>query len=182
MRTAQAIVMMGSTLLLASGCTNKPRAPVLSDDPVYQNNHEGFRFLAPEGWTQSTRSDFPSGRRDKETSLVAYRRETGQFPADFRVSFIDLPPLADLAAFVAQKSYGVAQWTQVGAPKQVSVGKATGTRYILSGQAGKEKKIKEVVCLRRGERVYLFTGMYEASDSEARDQLRRVVDSIIWKE
>ena len=44
----------------AAGCSDRPRAPRLSNDPVYQNDAIGLRFLAPEGWTIVSRAAAPS--------------------------------------------------------------------------------------------------------------------------
>jgi hypothetical protein len=154
---------------------------VLRDDPVYQNDSEGFRFLAPQGWTQSTRSNVPPGKQETEYPLVAYRQIAGASGASFRVSLIDLPSSADLAPHLAGPSYGVEQWTQAAPPEKIAVGSASGVRYHFKGRAGKQDLVKEVVAVRRGERVYLFTALYAPRDTEVRDQLRRVVESIIWK-
>src|SRR5262245_41969592 len=94
------------TLFLAwgvflAGCDSRPRAPVLRDDPVYQNDQEGFRFLAPDGWSQSMRGEVPPGKVDKERSLVEYRRKKGSAGASLRVSLADLPTSTDLAAYLA---------------------------------------------------------------------------------
>ncbi len=85
---ARAVLFVGLVLLF-SGCRSRPRAPLLRDDPVYQNDREGFRFLAPEGWTQSSRSEVPPGKITKELSLVDYRRKTGK-GASFLVTLADL--------------------------------------------------------------------------------------------
>jgi hypothetical protein len=154
---------------------------VLRDDPVYQNDQEGFRFLAPDGWNQSTRADIPRGKRETETPLVAYRRRSGPALASFRVSLMDLPTSADLAAHVSAPSYGVDKWIPAAAPEDVTMGKVSGVRYTLRGRSGKQDVIKEVVCVSRGERVYFFTSMYPPGDTDVRDQLRKVVESIIWK-
>jgi hypothetical protein len=181
MRTTWVSLVMLWALLLVGGCSTRPRAPVLSDDPVFQDDREGFRFLAPTGWTQTTRAEIPGGKRETETPLVAYRRKTGSAVASFRVSLIDLPSSAELSALVEGPSYGVEKWSQTGTPGDITVGKAAGIRYTLSGQSGKDELIKEVVCVHRGERVYLFTAIYTPTDCDSRDQLRRVVESIIWK-
>src|SRR2546423_15656230 len=60
--------------LLLLGCDSKPRAPALMDDPVYQNDREGFRFLVPDGWKQHARAEVPPGKSEKERLLVQYRR------------------------------------------------------------------------------------------------------------
>jgi hypothetical protein len=180
MRTAPALLTL-ALALLAGGCDSRPRAPVLSDDPVYQNDREGFRFLVPDGWSQSTRSDVPRGKQTIETPLVAYtRRDVATFNS-FRVSLMDLPTTADLAAHVSAPSYGVDRWSPTAPPEDVTMGKVSGVRYTLRGRSGREDVIKEVVCVRRGERVYFFTSMYTPGDTDSRNQLRKLIESIIWK-
>jgi hypothetical protein len=181
MRTAAAILTLAWFLLLAGGCSTRPRAPVLRDDPVYQDDREGFRFLAPTGWSQSTRAEIPPGKHETEVPLVAYRRRAGPAAATFRVSLIDLPTSADLLAHLSAPSYGVDVWKKTAPPEEVKVGSASGVRYVLRGKSGKEEVEKEVVCVRRGERVYFFTSMYLPADTDIRDQLRRVNEDIIWK-
>jgi hypothetical protein len=173
--------MAAGAVLLLAGCPSRPRAPVLRDDPVYQNDVEGFRFLAPEGWAQSTRADVPPGKATTERPLVEYHRKAGGKASSFRVSMMDLPPSADLAARLAGASYGASKWAPIAPPEEIAVGSSSGVRHVFTGRVGGEERVKEVVRVRRGERVYFFTGLYTPKDYEARDQLRRVVDSIIWK-
>jgi hypothetical protein len=179
--SAGVLLVAGWTFLLA-GCEKRPRAPALRDDPVYQSDSEGFRFLAPQGWTQSTRAEVPPGKVTTEFPLVQYRPLKGPAGASFRVSLIDMSRSADLAAHLAGPSYGVTTWRQTGPPEEIAVGSASAVRHSFTGRAGKQDVVKEVVCVRRGERVYLFTALYPAKDTEVRDQLRRVVESIIWKD
>jgi hypothetical protein len=178
--TTPATLLAACAFLLA-GCGSRPRAPVLRDDPVYQNDREGFRFLAPEGWTVSARSEVPPGKAETEHFLVDYRGRTGARGAAFRVSLADLPASTDLAAYLAGRSFGVAEWKQTAPPEEVAVGSATGVRYHFSGRSGKEEMAREVVAVRRGERVYFFTALYGPKDTAVRDELRRVVESVIWK-
>jgi hypothetical protein len=162
-------------------CQGQPSAPVLSDDPVYQNNREGFRFLAPEGWSQNSRSDVPPGKVTKERLLVSYRRPTGPSSATLRVSLADLPDSVDLAAFLAEPSFAVEKWELTGPGEQIQAGKAPGVRYDFKGFIKKQEMAKEVVAVRRGERVYFFTALYAPEDIEVRDELRKVVASIKWR-
>src|SRR5262249_3940720 len=137
MRTAYAtLLLLGASLL--AGCQPRASAPALSDDPVYQNDREGFRFLAPDGWTQNSRADLPPGKAEKERTLVDYRPTAGASGASLRVSLADLPDSTDLEKYLAGPSYGADKWRPAGRPEETAVGSATGTRYAFSGRVGKE--------------------------------------------
>jgi hypothetical protein len=166
---------------LLAGCGETPQAPPLRDDPVYQNDSEGFRFLAPEGWRQQYRRDVLPGKEDRERMLVEYRATTSPTAAgSLRVSRVDLPPSADLAAVVSAPSHSVEKWVPAGEPDEMNVGGQKAVRYSFTGRLGKVKLAKEAVTVRRGERVYLFTLLFDPKDNEARDLLRRVIGSVIW--
>jgi predicted Zn-dependent protease len=166
--------------LLACGCHGRPHAPALRDEPVYQNSREGFRLLAPEGWTQSAKAESPAGTVDKQYLLVRYDRLTGA-AASLEVALVDLPSERDLEAYLAGGSHGVAAWRRAAAPEPLSIGGADGMRFVSGGRAGKQELTKEVTAFRRGDRVYLFTGVFPTGDTTARAQLRRSVDSLLWK-
>jgi hypothetical protein len=164
------------------GCDSAaPRAPALRDDPVFQSDREGIRFLAPEGWRQNIRGEPPPGPTEKERPLVEYARMSGGAGASLRVSLRDVPPSENLAEYLAGPSFSVKRWAQTGPEEEAAVGSATGTRYVFRGKAGNVELTKEVVAVRRGERVYFFTALYAPKDTEVREQLRRVVGSVIWK-
>ncbi len=178
-RTTAAALMLVWMMMLP-GCGPKPRAPVLGDDPVYQNDQEGFRFLVPQGWKVTSRADTPPGKLKKEMILANYRKQTGK-GASFLVTVTDLPTSTDLAEHLAGPSYGVAKWNASGPPVKLKAGGVDGVRYTFKARAGKEERAKEVFSVRRDERVIVFMTLYSASDTEARDEVRRVVDSVVWK-
>jgi hypothetical protein len=159
----------------------RPRAPALIDEPVYHNAREGFRFLVPEGWTVHSRGEAPPGRADKERLLVNYQRYGADKPAQFEVTLIDFPSTSDLAAHLAEPSYGAEKWRPKGAAETLPLKGIDATRYLFTARVGKEETTKEVVAVRRGERVYFFTALYATGDTSARDQMRRVVESTIWE-
>ena len=167
--------------LLAAGCTQRPHAPVLRNEAVYQNAQEGFRFLPPEGWAMHTRTNLPPGPLDKEHVLVAYRKiqPGASRPAAFEVSCADLPESADLTAHL---SAGKGKWRAVKPPEPVSAGNAQGVRITLTGRAGNEPVQKEVVAVRRGGRVYFFALIAAPNDTAAREPARQAVGSLLWKE
>jgi hypothetical protein len=182
-RAATAVtVLLSAWVLLLSSCNSRPRAPVLRNDPVFQNDREGFRFLVPEGWIQIGRTEIPPGKVERERPLVDYYLTTGPGTASFRVSRIDLPESADLAKLLATPSFGVKKWTQTAAPEDVTVGGVPGVRSHFGGDHGNEHVAREVVHVRRGERLYFFTSLYPAKAVAMRDQFRRVVESVIWKQ
>jgi hypothetical protein len=166
--------------ILISGCESRPRAPALRNEPVYQNNVHGFRFLAPEGWIQHARADIGTGKVDKERLLVEYQRQSGGKGASFQASLADLPASIDLAVYLAGPAFGAEKWT-VQAPKQIDVGGSPAVRYSCAARVRNEPMTREVVCFRRGERVYFFSGLFAPDDAESRDHIRRAVDSVIWK-
>src|SRR5205807_3959401 len=69
-----AVVIVALIFLLGRG---GPHAPALRSEPVYNNTREGFRFVAPEGWSQVAKADLPPGPVEKERLLVRYQAATG---------------------------------------------------------------------------------------------------------
>lgn len=173
------VVFLGAFLF--PGCEPRPRAPSLRNDPVFVSEREGFRFLAPDDWSQGIRGEIPPGKADKERPLVEFSRTSGGPPASLRVSLADLATSTDLTAYLSGPSFSAEKWTAVETPTDTPVGSATGVRYVFKARVGKGDMVKEVVAVRRGERVYFFTALYVAKDNEVREQLRRVVGSVVWK-
>jgi hypothetical protein len=168
-------------LAAVAGCDSRPAAPALQNDPIYRNKKEHFRLLAPEGWIQTARQELPAGHIDKERLLVQYTRSSDR-PATFEVSCADLPESTDLVAFMEGPGYGSTRWRKNGPADKIEIGGLAGTRLALSARIDGEDKTREVAAFRRGGRVYFFTGLYAASDTAARDQVRRAIDGIIWSD
>ncbi len=168
-------------MVLLAGCSDRPHAPALRDEPVYQNDAEGFRFLAPEGWAQFARANLPPGPVTKEKLLVGYRRRTGESPASFEVTCVDLPEGADLVAQAIGTPGGPHAWRAAGAPEPTTAGGAAATKFTLLGRPDREQLQRDVVAVRRGPRVYFFTLTAATKDAAARDAVRRVVSGVSWK-
>ena len=167
--------------VLLAGCDSKPRAPVLRDSDVYQNNQEGFRFLVPDNWTQTASAVLPNGVIEGEVLLVQYRMRTAQQGASLEVLCFDEDQPTDLKTYHAGPSHGSQTWQSSEPPQPIEVGGAAAERWIYATQVSKQKMIKEVVAFRRGPRVYSFIGLFWSSDNKAREQLRRAVNSIMWR-
>jgi len=169
-------------LTLLGGCTTRPHAPALSDEAVYQNTQEGFRFLAPEGWTQYAKREYPPGRVDKEHLLVAYRGGGSTKPAALEVSRIDLPTNTDLAKYFAGPSHGSNLWLPEASGEKLEVDGIPGSRFAYTTILNKEPTMKEITAFWRQDRLYFFTAVFLTSDAKAREELRRSVSSVLWKD
>ena len=163
-------------LVLCGGCSTRPRAPALLDEAVYHNAREGFRFLVPEGWSQQARSELPPGKVEKERLLVSYRFP-GASSAMLEVSLADFPEPFDLTGYLEGPSFGSAKWKSSSPPAPVKSGDHSGLRFLFTSK----HLTKDVLAFRRGERVYCFTGLYATADTQARSELRRATDSLIWE-
>jgi hypothetical protein len=173
------VLLLAGGVLWLAGCGSHPRAPALQDQPVYQNDREGFRFLVPEGWKQYARADLPPGKIDHERLLVQYRRKEGK-AATLEVSRVDLPASTDLATYLTAPAFGVNTW-RFTVREALEVGGKPAERLLLTGRRGAEELTREVVAVRRDERVYLFTGIFASGDAAARSAVRRAVGRVLWK-
>jgi hypothetical protein len=177
-RGRRAWFLLGLLAALA-GCKDHPRAPALLDEPVYQNEREGFRFQVPDGWTQHARADVPPGPAEQERMVAEYRAKGARRPTVLRVNLVDLPASGDLAAYLARR------WNEPlqpqGTPDLVEVDGVAGHHHVFAGKEGDRELLQDVYAFRRGDRTYLFTGIYAPDDDAGRQQVRRAVESIRWK-
>jgi len=173
--------MMALAFIFALGCSGQPQAPVLRNEPVYENDTEGFRFLTPDGWRQHAKVNVPRGKLEKERLLVQYVRLSGEKGASLDVSMADLPATTDLEHYLAGPSGGVKNWRVKSPVESVPLGGVPAERFTFTGRMSKEDAIKEVVACRRGERVYFFTAYFAVGDTKAQQQVRRAVASTLWK-
>jgi hypothetical protein len=162
---------------MQTGCTARPRAPALQSGPVYQSKQEGIRFRVPDSWVQTARAEFPSGKLEKERLLVSYRARDRI--AAFELNAIDHDESRDLGAYLAERAYGSKSWKPAGSPQSISISGISGTHYLMNGRIDKEPMTLDVVAIRRGDRVYLFKGIYATADKTAREQLHDAVHSVV---
>lgn len=167
----------------AGGCTDRPRAPALQNQPVYQDDQEGLRFLAPEGWKQHSRANLPATRLTTERLLVEYRLPRGPTNVRFLVSRIDLPESASLQDALKERALPAEDpFRPVGTPESIQLGGIPALRVLAeAGGDGKEKMLREVVVARRGPRVYFFTTFLPAANARAREQVRQALASVLWQ-
>src|SRR5262249_46264967 len=167
--------------LLFAGCSNRPHAPPLTTEAVYQNDAIGLRFLAPAGWPVQSRATLPTGRLAKPIILVTYQRGPGDKPAEFKGLAADLGPEACPPTFLTDLRVGPGAWPAPWAARPLTVNGAEATRYVQTRTQGKEEYRREVTAFRRGDhRVYLLLVIFPASDAASRDAVRTAVASVTW--
>jgi hypothetical protein len=165
---------------LAAGCEPRPRAPALMQgEAVYVNAQEGFRFVPPPGWVQYSRGEPPAEAVGDERLLVAYRRGTGTRVATFEVSLADMPESDKMADLV--KEHGAAKgWKSAGPAEALELGGRPAARGAFHTQGHGLQQIKEIAVVRKGGRVYYFSGVFAADDEPARAQVRKALATLSW--
>jgi len=169
-------------MVFLAGCSAAPSAPPLTNgEATYRDAQEGFRFEVPAGWRQHTRAAYPPGQYPKERTLVKFARLDSSHPAIIRASMMDFAPGMDEGAYLSERPGGPEKWQLAPETKALSVNGLAGKRFTFTGHWEGENLIKEVVALRRGERVYFFTGIFPAADNKVREVIRKTVASIAWE-
>src|SRR5262245_2834988 len=175
------VAALAMSFSLMQGCDSRPRAPALSDEPVYVNMQEGFRFVAPEGWHIQSRGEFPQQELTKERMLVEYRHRREGRELSLLVSMVDVAPGTPISEYVTTRLYPRGSWKLLGAD-QIRAGTLPAERLILGTQVDKEDVIREIVAVRRTNRLYFFSGSFPAKDSKGRDEIRKALSTLSWQE
>jgi hypothetical protein len=180
MMCRRTLAIVALLLAAACGCADRPKAPPLVNDTVYQNDRIGLRFLAPDGWSLSTRSDPPSSPLPKPVILVAYQLVKGESFSELQVLAADLPDDADYGDFLIEHRIGAAGWTLKPPAETVSINGVEASRLTLTRQEKRAEMRREATAFRRRSRVYFFIVTFAASDSAARDAARQSILSVNW--
>ena len=174
-------VLLIAAALLLNGCDTGPRAPELVDSPVYQSKSEGFRFRVPEGWKQTASSSLPPGQFEGENFLVRYLVQSPAGGSTLQVLCLtDRDASVDLVEHNSIPSFGVEDWQLKEPAVTFDVGGVPVERMEYKGTLGGKPIHKEVLCARRGQRVYSFVGLYFDGDEKAQLSIRRALDSLLW--
>jgi hypothetical protein len=184
MRSTRLLIAIVASLSLCwlGGCGPGPKAPALRDSAVYQNNREGFRFLVPDGWLQSANAQLPEEDLEGEVLLVQYKMRTPGMGASVEVLCFDEDQPSDLHQYHAGPSHGTTRWKSAQPAEDLEINGTSSQRFVYTAKISGKEMTKEVAAFRRGKRVYSFIGLFWSSDDNAREQLRRAVNSIIWRD
>jgi hypothetical protein len=169
---------------LAFGCGNKPRAPqIQKGDGPFHAASEGLRLQPPKGWRQFGYTELPGGRIAKEVDLVKYKLLDGRRIAVMRVSVVDLPEATSVDQFLRERPPSHEDWRPASAKTEtVDVSGQPGVRLAFNGTWEGKNAVREVVAVRRGQRVYSFTCIFGSGDTKTRDAVRQAIASVTWEE
>jgi len=175
------------TFLLTS--CNPPKEPVYEDG-------QGFRFVPPPGWVERARGDaMPAGASHKQQNLplpplglpgqqperllVRYDRISTGHHAWLRVSVADVPSRTTLKACLSTRLPGRG-WKRE-SEQSLEVSGLPAARNAFVGRWYDQDFLCETVAVRKGEKVYLFSAAFPASDDAAREQVRQAVLRASWQ-
>jgi hypothetical protein len=173
-------LLLLAPFVLLSACSDRPKAPPLTQESVYQNDAIGLRFLVPAGWIMQSRAVLPSGNLHKPIVVVTYQGG-GERPAEFRLVVAEVPENADLPQYLAAHPVGADKWPPQAPVEPVTINETQASRFVLTRTQGKQEMRREVTAFRRGERVYFFLVDFAATDGGSRDAVRTAINSVTWK-
>jgi len=180
MTASPARFIAGLLLFTATGCAERPKAPPLVNETSYQNDKIGLRFLAPEGWSLSSRADLPETPLPRPVILVAYHLSKGGYLSELEVMAADLPEGTDPANVLVEHRIGPVPWVLKPPAETVTINGAEATRHVLTRQVGKGEVRREATVFRRGSRVYFFIITFATGDAPSRDAAHDAVKTVTW--
>jgi hypothetical protein len=176
-------------MLSLAGCNSQKQ-------PAYEDG-QGFRCMPPPGWVERARDDAMPARvghqlqnlplpplsvpgHPPERFLVRYdRMSTGQH-AWLRVTVADLSSSTPLKAYLSTRLPGRG-WKRGSEEESLEVSGLPAARVAFVGRWYDQDYLCETVAVRKGEKVYLFSAAFPASDDTAREQVREAITCATWR-
>ena len=176
-------------MFLLAGCNSQKQ-------PVYEDGH-GFRFVPPLGWVERARDDAMPAKsahrqqnlplpplgvtgHQQERFLVRYDRISTGHHAWLRVTVADLPSSTPLKTCLSTRLPGRG-WKQESEEDGLEVSGLPAGRIAFVGRWYDQDYLCETVAVRKGEKAYLFSAAFPASDATAREQVRQAVLRASWQ-
>ena len=95
-----------------------------------------------------------------------------------RDSAVDLEPSANIGEYLEAHNLHKREYRTMEIEKGVAIGAAATDRFSFSNSG--QGFAKEVLPIRRGNRVFLFTGFFLKDDYQGRESFRQAVASLVW--
>lgn len=149
---------------------------MLRNESEYYDRIQKLRFAVPEGWKTNAKSNLPVGSLNKERMLVEYQ-QLGPLAAVLRVTAVDLKD-EEPAAYLDRTNRRKREFKPP-TSEATQLGGLPATRFTFLHVAGGLDK--EVVTVRRDERLYLFLSECGKTDAKAREAIRNALASVVWE-
>lgn len=166
--------------LLVVGCGERPRAPAIARESVYQNDKIGLRFATPDGWIVQLKADLPTGPLPKPVLLVSYLSPKGE-GLQLQVEAANAVPDTDVEAFLSTTKSNDTQWKVKEPRTSLMINGVPAVRWLLTRSDPRGEQLREVTVFQRGDRTYVFTILFNPSDRAVRDQANLSVQSVEWQ-
>lgn len=176
-----------TALALLAGCNRKPVAEALpsrpllvNDEPDFRDADEHFRFVPPEKWSMQERSvAAPHFEKDDRTLVKFKNLVTGTTTSWMTVKVVKEPMDVPLAKCLTKRAPG-GDFRQVGVIEDIDLKGRPAARIAWKGKFDGHDFIRETVAARRGDRVYLISGVYYATDMASRKLIRESASTCEW--
>ena len=176
-------------MFLFAGCHSQKQL-------VYEDD-EGFRFAPPPGWVERARGEsMPAGSSHRQQNLplpplgiaghpqerflVRYDRISTGLHAWLRVTVADLPSATSLKTCLSTRLPGRG-WKRQSEEENLEVSGLPAARIAFAGRWSDQDYLCETFAVRKGEKVYLFSAAFPASDESEREQVRQAVFHASWQ-
>ena len=173
-------------LALLAGCSGGGGPPAFEDEV-------GFHFTPPPGWVERARPAAAGGKTTPprrggkqplppvgahgERLLVRYDRLTAGRLAWLRITAADVPERVRPQDLLAPPG---SDWQRRGKVEEVSIGDRLALRAAWRGRWQGQDYLNETMAMRGRGRVYLVAASFPASDTSAREEVRRAVAEAVW--
>lgn len=172
------ILIVGCIL---EGCSQRPQAPALIDELVYEYTPVGIRFRKPDGWTLASKAILPAEALPKPIVMIRYIQNHGDRPAEMDLVAAEVPVESDLGQFLADYRIGPEKWKLVKPGEPLTINGVEAIRYEFVQAVGSSSARRESTAFRKGGRVYAFFLSYQSGDLDNLTTGRKCVESTIWK-
>lgn len=176
-------------MLLQAGCNAQKHSD-------YEDG-QGFRFVPPPGWVERARDNaMPARARQQQQNLplpplgvsghsqehflVRYDRISTVHHAWLRVTVADLPSSTPLKVCLST-CLPERGWKRESEEDGLEVSGLPAARIAFAGRCYDQDYLCETFAVRKGEKVYLFSAAFPASDDIAREQVRQAVLQASWQ-
>ncbi|MCS7044978.1 MAG: hypothetical protein NZO58_01350 [Gemmataceae bacterium] len=157
---------------------NRPMLDRLPGD--YKADDVGLRFTPPPKWSMQLTSNEDPEHPLKERIVVKFKRIVAKAPAAWlRVTIVTTDNADEpIAETVKNRSPGKG-WKSVGPPENLTISGLPAAKMTYHGDYSGARSIRELIGVRRGNRVFYFMITYQVADRAAQEEARQALQTVL---